>query len=156
MQILCALCYLHGENPSKRTYVHRDLKPSNVFFKDGIAKVGDFGLVKDWSGDTLTGMPWMNNYMYMHVYTLLLCIHVVVPSVVESTGSSRSPLASSLASSYYASRGGTPLYLSPEQWAKKRSDEKVDMYALGLILFELLCPMATTSEKIEVVAYILS
>ena len=62
-QILSALCYLHGGNPQEKTYIHRDLKPSNVFFKDGIVKVGDFGLVKP--EDALTCMLQL---------TLLSCI----------------------------------------------------------------------------------
>ena len=48
------------------------------------------------------------------------------------------------------SRGGTRLYMSPEQLAGNHFDEKVDMYALGLILFELLYPMRTEREKSEV------
>ena len=45
---------------------------------------------------------------------------------------------------------GTRLYMSPEQKAGGKYDEKVDMYALGVILFELNCPFRTTSEKSDV------
>ncbi len=58
------------------------------------------------------------------------------------------PLTKSGASSQ--SHCGTHLYMSPEQLAGKQYNEKVDMYALGLILFELLCHMATKMEKINV------
>ena len=37
--ILEGLAYLHS-----RCVVHRDIKPSNVFLKDGVVKLGDFGL----------------------------------------------------------------------------------------------------------------
>ena len=40
--------------------------------------------------------------------------------------------------------------MSPEQKAGGKYDEKVDMYALGVILFELNCPFRTTSEKSDV------
>lgn len=40
--------------------------------------------------------------------------------------------------------------MSPEQISRLNYDEKVDMFALGLILFELMFPMVTDSEKAEV------
>lgn len=39
---------------------------------------------------------------------------------------------------------GTPFYLSPEQQQEKHYDEKVDMYSIGLILFELCSNFKTT------------
>jgi len=40
--------------------------------------------------------------------------------------------------------------MSPEQKSGGKYDEKVDMYALGVILFELNCPFRTISEKSKV------
>jgi len=40
--------------------------------------------------------------------------------------------------------------MSPEQKSGGKYDEKVDMYALGVILFELNCPFRTTFEKSKV------
>ena len=45
---------------------------------------------------------------------------------------------------------GTILYMSPEQIAKNPYDYKVDIFALGIILFELLVPLHSASERIEV------
>lgn len=43
---------------------------------------------------------------------------------------------------------GTPLYLSPEQSEGVTYDEKVDIFAIGLILFELCYKFGTNHEKI--------
>lgn len=43
---------------------------------------------------------------------------------------------------------GTPLYLSPEQAEGIFYDEKVDIFSIGLILFELCYTFATNHEKI--------
>ena len=44
---------------------------------------------------------------------------------------------------------GTELYMSPEQVEKKPYNHKVDIYSLGLILFELLVPFKTQMERID-------
>lgn len=43
---------------------------------------------------------------------------------------------------------GTPLYLSPEQVEGVFYDEKVDIFSIGLILFELCYKFSTNHEKI--------
>ncbi len=39
--------------------------------------------------------------------------------------------------------------MSPEQLAKKPYNHKVDIYSLGLILFELLVPFSTQMERVD-------
>jgi serine/threonine protein kinase/Tfp pilus assembly protein PilF len=46
LSLATALAHLHGQG-----LVHRDIKPSNIIFVNGVAKLGDIGLVTD-SGDT--------------------------------------------------------------------------------------------------------
>ncbi|XP_059421616.1 interferon-induced, double-stranded RNA-activated protein kinase-like [Carassius carassius] len=45
---------------------------------------------------------------------------------------------------------GTHSYMSPEQMAQTSYDKKVDIYALGLIYFELIWKLATVSEKSQI------
>ncbi|MBN3289920.1 E2AK3 kinase, partial [Polypterus senegalus] len=44
---------------------------------------------------------------------------------------------------------GTKLYMSPEQLSGNLYSHKVDIYSLGLILFELLCPFNTQMERVR-------
>ncbi|KAJ0008726.1 hypothetical protein NQD34_016141 [Periophthalmus magnuspinnatus] len=44
---------------------------------------------------------------------------------------------------------GTKLYMSPEQLSGNSYSHKVDIYSLGLILFELLCPFRTQMERVR-------
>jgi len=46
---------------------------------------------------------------------------------------------------------GTPFYCSPEQLKPgMHYDQKVDLYSLGIILFEMCYPMSTAMERAEV------
>ncbi len=48
---------------------------------------------------------------------------------------------------------GTELYRSPEQKAKQMYNSKVDIFALGLIIFELNYPMITGHQMNKVIDY---
>ncbi|MEO1523823.1 MAG: serine/threonine-protein kinase [Planctomycetota bacterium] len=89
-QICSALQCAHNHG-----IVHRDLKPSNLFLtRDGVVKLGDFGIARDLTAGDLTGSG------------------VTV---------------------------GTHAYMAPEQITGDRSvDGKVDLYALGCCMFEML------------------
>ena len=89
--------------------VHRDLKPANVKLgSDGTVKILDFGLARAFEGDPLT---------------------------------SGDPSASPTLTAAMTQAGvilGTAAYMAPEQARGKSVDHRADLWALGVITFELL------------------
>ncbi|XP_071827738.1 eukaryotic translation initiation factor 2-alpha kinase 3-like [Apostichopus japonicus] len=52
----------------------------------------------------------------------------------------------------HTSQVGTQLYMSPEQVKGHSYDHKVDIFSLGLILFELVYPFSTQMERVSVLS----
>ncbi|GAB1598848.1 eukaryotic translation initiation factor 2-alpha kinase-like [Argonauta hians] len=120
-QIVEAVEYVH-----KKGVLHRDLKPSNILFSmDGLIKVGDFGLA------TAT-----TNFFEPEEKL------IVDPKEIENNEKNENV-------SYKRHTGGvgTQIYMSPELINGKDYNEKVDIFALGMILFELFYPFDTESER---------
>lgn len=108
-QILSALSAAHA-----RGIIHRDMKPSNVLLTqddDGreIIKLVDFGLAATQDGElSLDNAPGN-----------------LIDDDNDSEQNSRVIM-------------GTPRYMAPEIFRRKPVDPRVDLYALGVILFEIL------------------
>lgn len=101
--------------------IHRDLKPENILLgANGTVKVVDFGISKP---DT----------------------------VKKSNGDAvRMPAEHDVLSTQTSALLGTLPYMSPEQWRQESIDVGTDIWALGILLFELLTgahPLAPASMR---------
>lgn len=114
MHLLLALIYLHERRPE--SVIHRDLKPSNLLIaNDGTLKITDFGLSK------LKTDFYENELMQVSEHDL-----VGMQKKDESVSSS--------SCTYNI---GTYWYMSPELRQRIPYDNKMDVWSLGLILYEM-------------------
>lgn len=142
-QIVTGVDFLHHNN-----LIHRDLKPQNILFdlaSGSVLKIGDFGLA------TL-------NDKSVHVCDLAhdedgACDHGCLSHTTSSLESLQlGGDVDGQNTKYKHTAGlGTAIYVAPEQKSTNNYNNKADMYSLGIILLELLCPFNTDSEKAKVI-----
>lgn len=102
--------------------IHRDLKPMNIFIDQAHnVKVGDFGLAKSIGQTSLLSAT-------------------TPPNTAEIVDDLTTDV-------------GTTLYIANEMLtngANAYYDEKVDMYSMGIIFFEMVFPMETAMERVQI------
>lgn len=99
--------------------MHRDLKPSNIFFT-------------------------MDDVVKVGDFGLVTAMDQEEDEEDESSALTPAPLLTR-----HTGQVGTKLYMSPEQLSGNSYSHKVDIYSLGLILFELLFPFRTQMERVR-------
>jgi serine/threonine protein kinase len=112
MQVCAALSVAHAQ-----TIIHRDLKPDNIMVMPHpkekgaeLVKVLDFGIAKILDEDE-GPMPDPRAEPQSHAPSLLTRVGTIV---------------------------GTPAYMSPEQGRAEKVDARTDIYACGVLLYELV------------------
>eukprot|EP00013_Stygamoeba_regulata_P002187 CAMPEP_0177639296 /NCGR_PEP_ID=MMETSP0447-20121125/5945_1 /TAXON_ID=0 /ORGANISM="Stygamoeba regulata, Strain BSH-02190019" /LENGTH=648 /DNA_ID=CAMNT_0019141313 /DNA_START=43 /DNA_END=1986 /DNA_ORIENTATION=+ len=131
-QLCEGLAHIHSAG-----IIHRDLKPDNIFISgNGQLKIGDFGLA-----------TFVSRSRAPSDVSLLPLPHPDgrhgSPIMVTPRRMAGADLTSSI---------GTWLYCSPETLTSRggtaRYNEKVDIYALGIVLFEMCTQFTTSMERI--------
>lgn len=100
--------------------IHRDLKPANIMVTKAGVKILDFGLAK--------------------------------LSTPASGAHSGETLAAAMTQRMLTQDGvilGTPQYMAPEQLEGKEADARTDIFAFGLVLYEMLCGQPAFSGKTQ-------
>ncbi len=117
------------EAAHEKGIVHRDLKPANIKIQpDGRVKVLDFGLAKVTLQSSITGK--------LGDGTTLMGGHTTEAGMIL----------------------GTPRYMSPEQARGKAVDKRADIWAFGVMLYELLTgkPLYEGESVTDVLAAVLT
>jgi serine/threonine protein kinase len=130
-QILEGLSYAH-----ERGVVHRDIKPANILLQPNplnpnnlTPKITDFGLV------SMAGADWLQSQVQLTVARSM-----ADPDATRLEGASNSTRSAGSGQVGTSTQAllGTYAYMSPEQKKGTDVDARSDLYAVGLIAFQML------------------
>jgi len=111
------------EKAHRAGFIHRDLKPANIMLTKSGAKLLDFGLARSLAGGPVSASGTSSEP---------LSASPTVARSLTAAPTGDSPLTSQGAIL------GTFQYMSPEQLDGREADQRTDIFALGLVLYEML------------------
>jgi serine/threonine protein kinase/tetratricopeptide (TPR) repeat protein len=110
--------------------VHRDLKPANVMIENEHAIIMDFGIARSTSRGAPAPRP-----------------STVVPRLTASTEQDVTRLAATVIGEVI----GTIEYMAPEQARGEHVDQRADIYAFGLIVYDMLVGRRRSEHAVSAV-----
>lgn len=116
--VVRALEYAHAHD-----LVHRDLKPDNILISEsGMVKVLDFGIAKLLHGEHLQAFGDSPKAITPE-------LDIPLDELAHPDDTALTPRGALL---------GTLPYMSPEQWGASAIDHRTDLFAVGIILFQMV------------------